>query len=93
MGIVLDRQPKVSRRAASPGQSATYSPGPSSLMTDSERSGNLSGSAAFCLRQELVQRPRVRHIGEFESVLPGKLDDPVPPFRRANHASQGRKLF
>jgi len=46
MGVVSDSKTKVSREA-SPGSSATYSPAPISLIIESERSGNLSGSVFF----------------------------------------------
>ena len=61
-------------------------------MTAQGEVGKPSGSAAFCFTRNSSNGLGVRLVGELESVLPGKLDDPVPSFRRADHAPQGREL-
>src|ERR1035437_11167985 len=51
----------------SPGSSATYSPAPISLIIESERSGNLTGSAAFSL---VRNSSRALESGVLGSIYP-----------------------
>ena len=62
-------------------------------MTDSDRSGKRSGSAARRSHQERVQGPRVGLGRQAVAVGHGDVDDALPALRRAHDAAHDREAL
>ncbi len=90
VGVVLDRKAKVPRRALARKLGDVFAR-PQELDHGEGQVGEPKRIGGFLLRQELLQRLRIRIDRQRELVFRGDLDDPFPSFRGADHAADRRE--